>query len=95
MLVCVCVCESLDDVIQSVCVHVSLDVVLQCLWTVDAAVRPLVSLLLGSCRLIGRLLSGGGAIVEVLDHDDQFALWGLQSERLFLILLLLHLLNAL
>lgn len=56
-----------------------LNVVAQCLWAVNAAIGPLVSPSFGSWYLIDWLLSGGRTVVEVLHHDDQFALLWLQG----------------
>lgn len=50
----------------------SLYVVVECLWTVDAAVWATEFLL--CCTGIGGVLSQGGAIIKVLHHYHQFTM---------------------
>lgn len=63
---------------------VSLDVVAQCLRTVNAVVRSPVLFL--CCAGIGHSLSRGGAIIKVFHHDDQFTLWRLWGALTLLLL---------
>lgn len=53
-----------------VCLFLSLYVVAECLWTVDAAVWATEFLL--CCTGIGAVLLQGGAIIKVLHHYHQF-----------------------
>lgn len=72
-----CVCKDGQVVkhtfmLAGVCEGISHDVVVQCFWTVDAVERS--STFCPICLLTGDRWLGGGAVVEVLHHDHQFAL---------------------